>query len=35
LAIYATAAPEPGVIGLFALGGLLVAFLRRKARTGK
>jgi hypothetical protein len=35
LAIYATAAPEPGIIGLFAVGGLLVAFLRRKARTGK
>jgi hypothetical protein len=30
-AINATAAPEPGVIGLFALGGLLVAFQRRKA----
>ena len=26
-------APEPGVIGLFALGGLLVAFQRRKARS--
>jgi PEP-CTERM motif len=31
-AIKATAAPEPGVVGLFALGGLLVAFRRRKAR---
>jgi hypothetical protein len=30
-AIDATAAPEPGVIGLFALGGLLIAFQRRKA----
>jgi hypothetical protein len=29
-AIYATPAPEPGVLGLFALGGLLVAFQRRK-----
>jgi hypothetical protein len=27
----ATATPEPGVISLFALGGLLVAFRRRKA----
>jgi hypothetical protein len=34
-AIKATPAPEPGVLGLFALGGLLVAFQRRKARTGK
>ena len=25
--------PEPGVIGLFALGGLLVAFRCRKARS--
>jgi hypothetical protein len=32
-AIYATPAPEPGVLGLFALGGLLVAFQRRKARS--
>jgi len=32
-AINATPAPEPGVIGLFALGGLLVAFQRRKARS--
>jgi hypothetical protein len=31
-ALSATAAPEPGVIGLFALGGLLVGFQRRKAR---
>jgi hypothetical protein len=31
-AIYATPAPEPGVIGLFALGGLIVAFRRLKAR---
>jgi hypothetical protein len=31
-AIYATPTPEPGVVGLFALGGLLVAFQRRKAR---
>jgi hypothetical protein len=31
-AINATAAPEPGVVGLFALGGLLVAFHRRKTR---
>jgi hypothetical protein len=31
-AIYATPAPEPGVLGLFALGGLLVAFQRRKTR---
>jgi hypothetical protein len=30
-AINATPAPEPGVISLFALGGLLVAFRRRKA----
>jgi PEP-CTERM motif len=30
-AINATPAPEPGVIGLFALGSLLVAFRRRKA----
>ena len=32
-ALNATPAPEPGVLGLFALGGLLVAFQRRKART--
>jgi hypothetical protein len=32
MAIYATAAPEPGVLGLFALGGLLVALQRRKTR---
>ncbi len=32
-AIYATPVPEPGVLGLFALGGLLVGFLRRKARV--
>jgi hypothetical protein len=32
-AINATPAPEPGVMGLFALGGLLVAFQRRKARS--
>jgi hypothetical protein len=31
-AINATPAPEPGVVGLFALGGLLVACQRRKAR---
>jgi hypothetical protein len=30
-AINATATPEPGVIGLFALGGLLIASQRRKA----
>jgi hypothetical protein len=29
-AIYATPAPEPGVVGLFALGGLLVGFQRRR-----
>jgi hypothetical protein len=29
-AINATATPEPGVIGLFALGGLLIAFQRRR-----
>ena len=32
-AINATAAPEPGVMGLFALGGLLVALQRRKTRS--
>jgi hypothetical protein len=32
-AINATPAPEPGIIGLFALGGLLVAFQRRKATS--
>ncbi|HXC97969.1 MAG TPA: PEP-CTERM sorting domain-containing protein [Verrucomicrobiae bacterium] len=32
MAIYATQTPEPGVIGLFALGGLFVAFQRRKAK---
>ena len=31
-AIYATPAPEPGVLGLFALGGLFAAFQRRKTR---
>jgi hypothetical protein len=30
-ALNATATPEPGVIGLFALGGLLIASQRRKA----
>jgi hypothetical protein len=34
-AIFATPAPEPGVIGLFALGGLFVAFQRRKARLAQ
>ena len=29
--INATAAPEPGVVGLFALGGLLLGFGRWKA----
>jgi hypothetical protein len=32
-AINATPAPEPGVLGLFALGGLLVALQRRKTRS--
>jgi hypothetical protein len=32
-AIFATPAPEPGLIGLFALGGLLVGFQRWKARS--
>jgi hypothetical protein len=32
-AINATAVPEPGVIGLFALGGLLLGFRRWKARS--
>jgi hypothetical protein len=32
-ALDATPAPEPGVIGLFALGGLLVGFQRWKARS--
>ena len=33
--IFATPAPEPGVLGLFALGGLLVAFQRRKQSTAR
>jgi hypothetical protein len=32
-AIYATPAPEPGVIGLFGVGGLLIGFQRWKARS--
>jgi hypothetical protein len=31
--IYATPSPEPGVLGLFALGGLLFGFWRWKARA--
>jgi PEP-CTERM motif len=34
-AINATPTPEPGVIGLFALGGLLVAFRRRNKSTAR
>ncbi len=32
-ALLATPVPEPGVIGLFSFGALLVGFLRRKARA--
>jgi hypothetical protein len=32
MAIYATAAPEPGIIALVATGGLFLAFHRRKAK---
>jgi hypothetical protein len=35
LAIFATPTPEPGVAGLFALGGLLAAFQRRHNSTAR